>query len=80
MIGVKVMEITQKQADVLDCMILGLTEIDIAERLGISRSTVEKRLKNARKENGMNNIQLVAEYVKRKVREEYEQKGLLDKG
>lgn len=74
------MKITQKQADVLDCMILGLRELDIAERLGISHNTVGKRLKDARKENGMNNIQLVAEYVKRKVREDYERKGLLDKG
>ena len=65
-------EFTKRQAEILDCLILGLGIIDTAERLGLNKNTIEYHLKKAKRENGMNTVQLVAEYVKRKVRAKYE--------
>jgi DNA-binding NarL/FixJ family response regulator len=56
--------LTKKQTEILDYIVEGYSIKDIAEKLGVKRDTVDKRLNRAYKNLGVKNlVNAVARYL-----------------
>ena len=55
-------ELTQKERDVVDCLVCGLNDGEIAHRLGVRRQTIKNRLMCIRQKLGLASRTQVAVY------------------